>query len=162
MVVTVEDITERLALEAQLRQSQKMELVGQLAAGVAHDINNILTDHPGPHRLAAQCGARRIPDAMKSLKQIAAASDRAAGFVRHLLTFSRKQVVQTKILDLNAVLHNLESMLPRMLGEQITLELRCQPGLPPVAADAGMTEQIVMNLAVNCPRRHAARRHAAH
>jgi signal transduction histidine kinase/DNA-binding response OmpR family regulator len=148
MVVTVEDITERLALEAQLRQSQKMELVGQLAAGVAHDINNILTVIQGHTGLLLHT-ATAESHSMKSLKQIAAASDRAAGFVRHLLMFSRKQVVQTRILDLNAVLHNLQAMLTPMLGEQIALELHCQPGLPLVAADASMTEQIVMNLAVN-------------
>ncbi len=148
MVVTVEDITERLALEAQLRQSQKMELVGQLAAGVAHDINNILTIIQGHTGLLLQ-SATAESHSIKSLKQIAAASDRAAGFVRHLLMFSRKQVVQTKILDINTVLRNLQAMLAPMLGEQIALDLRCQQGLPMVAADASMTEQIVMNLAVN-------------
>jgi signal transduction histidine kinase/FixJ family two-component response regulator len=148
MVLTVEDITERLALQAQLRQSQKMELVGQLAAGVAHDINNILTIIQGHTGLLLHA-ATADSHTMKSLKQIAAASDRAAGFVRHLLMFSRKQVVQTKMLDLNGVLQNLQSMLPQMLGEQITLKLCCQPDLPKVAADASMTEQIVMNLAVN-------------
>src|SRR5580698_5601060 len=148
MVVTVENITDRLALEAQLRQSQKMELVGQLAAGVAHDINNVLTIIQGHTGLLLH-NATAESHSMKSLKQIAAATDRAAGFVRHLLMFSRKQVVQTRILDLNAVLQNLQSMLTPMLGEQITLELCCQPGLPLVAADSSMTEQIVMNLAVN-------------
>jgi PAS domain S-box-containing protein len=148
MVVTLEDITERLALEAQLRQSQKMELVGQLAAGVAHDINNILTIIQGHTGLLLQA-ATAESHSIKSLKQIAAATDRAAEFVRHLLMFSRKQVVPAKTLDLNTVLHSLEAMLTPMLGEQITLEIRCQPGLPPVATDASMTEQIVMNLAVN-------------
>jgi signal transduction histidine kinase/ActR/RegA family two-component response regulator len=148
MVVTVENITERLALQAQLRQSQKMELVGQLAAGVAHDINNILTIIQGHTGLLLHA-ATADSHSMRSLKQIAAASDRAAGFVRHLLMFSRKQVVQTKMIDINAVLHNLQTMLPPMLGEQITLKLTCQPGLPMVAADSSMTEQIVMNLAVN-------------
>jgi signal transduction histidine kinase len=148
MVVTVEDITARLALEAQLRQSQKMESIGQLAAGVAHDINNILTiiqGHAGLLLNAAPLDA----DATKSLKQISAASERAAGFIRHLLMFSRKQVYRTKILDLNAVLHNLEYMLPRMLGEHITLEVHCGPDLPRIAADIAMVEQIVMNLVVN-------------
>jgi PAS domain S-box-containing protein len=148
MVVTVEDITDRLAMQAQLRQSQKMELVGQLAAGVAHDINNILTIIQGHAGLLLHA-ATADSHSMKSLKQIAAASDRAAGFVRHLLTFSRKQVVQTKLIDLNNVLRNLQSMLPQMLGERITLKFTCQSGLPMVAADASMTEQIVMNLAVN-------------
>ncbi len=86
---------------------------------------------------------------MKSLKQIAAASERAAGFVRHLLKFSRKKVYRPKTLDLNALLRNLECMLPRMLGEQIALQIRCFPNLSSITADTGMVEQIVMNLAVN-------------
>jgi len=148
MIVTIEDITKRMALESQLRQSQKMECVGQLAAGVAHDINNILTIIQGH----AGIMLNSLPpdgDAVKSLQQISAASERAAGFIKHLLTFSRKQVFQTKVLDFNTVLRNMEIMLPRMLGEQIMLETRYGSGLPPVAADAGMIEQIVMNLTVN-------------
>jgi PAS domain S-box-containing protein len=148
MVVTVEDITERLALEAQLRQSQKMESVGQLAAGVAHDINNILTIIQGHAGLLLNAAPPET-DSAKSLKQISAASERAASFIRHLLMFSRKQVFQTKILDLNAVLRNLEYMLPRMLGEHITLETCYRSDLPSISADTGMIEQIVMNLVVN-------------
>jgi signal transduction histidine kinase len=148
MIVTVEDITKRLTLESQLRQSQKMECVGQLAAGVAHDINNILTiiqGHAGILLHSMPAG----DDAARSLAQISTAAERAAGFIKHLLTFSRKQVFQTRVLDLNSVLRNMESMLPRMLGEQITLEIRYAPGLPPVSADASMIDQIVMNLTVN-------------
>jgi len=148
MVVTVEDITDRLTLEAQLRQSQKMESVGQLAAGVAHDINNILTviqGHAGLLLNITPPGAESV----RSLKQISAASERAAGFVRQLLTFSRKQIFRLKILDLNTVLQNLGNMLPQMLGEDIVLETVCQPNLPHIEADTGMIEQIVMNLAVN-------------
>jgi two-component system cell cycle sensor histidine kinase/response regulator CckA len=148
MVVTVEDITARLALEAQLRQSQKMESIGQLAAGVAHDINNILTVIQGYTGMLLNT-ASLDTDSVKSLKQISAASERAAGFIRHLLMFSRKQVYRTKILDLNAMLHNLEYMLPRMLGEHIALEVHCSPDLPRIAADIAMMEQIVMSLAVN-------------
>jgi len=148
MVVTVEDITARLALEAQLRQSQKMESIGQQAAGVAHDINNILTIIQGHAGLLLNATSMDA-DSLKSLKQISAASERAAGFIRHLLMFSRKQVYRTKILDLNAVLTNLESMLPRMLGEHITLETRFGSDVPRIAADVAMVEQIVMNLAVN-------------
>jgi signal transduction histidine kinase len=148
LVVTIEDITAHLAMEAQLRQSQKMESVGQLAAGVAHDINNILTIIQGHSGLLLNTGALDS-DAVKSVKQISAASERAAGFIRHLLMFSRKQVYRTKILDLNAVLQNLEYMLPRMLGEHIALEIRCGAKLPRIAADIAMIEQIVMNLAIN-------------
>ena len=148
MVITVEDITERLMLEAQLRQSQKMESVGQLAAGVAHDINNILTviqGHAGLLLNAVPPGT----DSTRSVKQISAAAERAASFIRQLLTFSRKQIFRSKILDLNAVLQNLKGMLPRLIGEDITLEIQCQADLPCIQADAGMVEQIVMNLAVN-------------
>ena len=148
MVVTVEDITERLTLETQLRQSQKMESVGQLAAGVAHDINNILTVIQGHAGLLLNITP---PDSnsVRSLKQISAASERAARFVRQLLTFSRKQIFRSKILDLNTVLQNLQNMLPQMLGEDIALATRYQPNLPRIEADAGMIEQIVLNLAVN-------------
>jgi signal transduction histidine kinase/ActR/RegA family two-component response regulator len=148
MVITVEDITERLMLEAQLRQSQKMESVGQLAAGVAHDINNILTviqGHAGLLLNAVPPGA----DSTRSIKQISAAAERAASFIRQLLTFSRKQIFRSKILDLNAVLQNLKGMLPRLIGEDITLEIHCQLDLPCIQADTGMVEQIVMNLAAN-------------
>ena len=148
MVITVEDITERLMLEAQLRQSQKMESVGQLAAGVAHDINNILTviqGHAGLLLNAVPPGA----DSIRSIKQISAAAERAASFIRQLLTFSRKQIFRSKILDLNAVLQNLKGMLPRLIGEDITLETSCQPDLPCIQADTGMIEQIVMNMATN-------------
>jgi PAS domain S-box-containing protein len=149
LIVTVEDITRRLALESQLRQSQKMECVGQLAAGVAHDINNILTIIQG-HAGILLGSMPPASDAARSLKQISDASERAAGFIKHLLTFSRKQVFQTKVLDLNTVLRNMvDNMLPRMLGEQITLQSRYVSGLPSVAADASMIEQIVMNLTVN-------------
>jgi two-component system cell cycle sensor histidine kinase/response regulator CckA len=148
MIATVEDITERLTLEARLRQSQKMESVGQLAAGVAHDINNILTIIQGHAGLLLNAAPPNA-DSVKSLKQISAASERAAGFIRHLLMFSRKQIYQTKIMDLNAMLHNLEGMLPRMLGEHIALQIHCSPNLPCIAADNAMVEQIVINLAVN-------------
>ena len=148
MIVTVEDITQRLALETQLRQSQKMDSLGQLAAGVAHDINNILTIIQGHAGLLLNA-ATPDSDAAKSASQIAAASERAAGFIRHLLAFSRKQIYRTKILDLNAILQNLETLLPRMLGTHITLETRYGSQLPHIAADTALVEQIVMNLAIN-------------
>jgi two-component system, cell cycle sensor histidine kinase and response regulator CckA len=148
MIVTVNDITQRLALETQLRQSQKMDSLGQLAAGVAHDINNILTIIQG-HAGLLLAAAPPDSDAAKSSSQIVAASERAAGFIRHLLAFSRKQIYRTKILDLNAVLRNLELLLPRMLGNHIALEINCFPQLPNIAADTALVEQIVMNLAIN-------------
>lgn len=148
MVVTVEDITERLALEGQLRQAQKMESVGQLAAGVAHDINNILTIIQGHTGLLLNSTPPNT-DPARSLTQIFTASERAASFIRQLMMFSRKQVVQTKIIDLNSVLTNLDNMLASLLGEEIARETRYQDGLPAIEADTGMVEQIVMNLAVN-------------
>lgn len=148
MVVTVEDTTEHLNLEAQLRQSQKMECVGQLAAGVAHDINNVLTVIQG-HAGIMLNNVGQGGNMSKSLKQISAAAERAAKFIRQLLMFSRKQVFQTKVVDLDAVLHNVENMLSRLLGEDIVLETRYGGGLPCIEADTGMMEQVIMNLAVN-------------
>ncbi|HXT12032.1 MAG TPA: response regulator [Candidatus Angelobacter sp.] len=142
------DVTDALNLEAQLHQAQKMECVGQLAAGVAHDINNVLTIVQGHAGLLLV----KVPadsDSAKSLKQICSASERATRFIRQLLMFSRKQVIQTKVLDLNAVIHNLESMLNRMLGEDIALETATGGDLPCVEGDTGMLEQIIMNLVVN-------------
>jgi PAS domain S-box-containing protein len=148
MVVSVEDISERLSLEAQLRQSQKMECVGQLAAGVAHDINNVLTIIQGHARLLINNAPADAPVG-KSLEQISLSAERAARFIRQLLMFSRKQVIQTKLLDLNDVLHNLENMLSRMVGEDVSLEMRYDREIPCIEADVGMVEQIIMNLAVN-------------
>ena len=142
------DTTEHLSLEAQLRHAQKLESIGQLAAGVAHDFNNILTIIQGhSDRLLAQCdGDERITD---PLQQVSAAASRASSLTRQLLMFSRKQVMQPKVLDLNAVLGNMGKMLHRLLGEDIALELNCAPGILAIEADAGMIEQVIMNLAVN-------------
>lgn len=148
LVVTVDDITQRVELEERLRQSQKMESIGQLAAGVAHDINNVLTVIQGHAELLRETVRPGAPEE-RSVHQICAAADRAARFVRQLLLFSRKQVVQFKRLDLNQVLHNLVQMLPRLLGEDIHLELDCTEPLPAVEADLGMMEQVILNLAVN-------------
>jgi PAS domain S-box-containing protein len=142
------DVTDRLNLEAQFRHAQKLESVGQLAAGVAHDFNNILTVIQG----YADCLIARSPSdptTAKALKQISDAARRAAALTRQLLLFSRKQVIQPKVLDLNAVLQNLANMLQRLLGEDVALEFTYAPSLPPIEADTGMLEQVVMNLAVN-------------
>ncbi|HEV2391890.1 MAG TPA: response regulator [Verrucomicrobiae bacterium] len=142
------DITDVLNLEAQFRHAQKLESVGQLAAGVAHDFNNVLTVIQGyTESLLSRCQAD--PHSATALKQISDAAKRAATLTRQLLLFSRKQVLQTRVLDLNAVLQNLANMLLRLLGEDITLDAKYAPNLPRVEADAGMLEQIVMNLAVN-------------
>ncbi|MEK7780061.1 MAG: response regulator [Verrucomicrobiota bacterium] len=142
------EITEMLNLEAQYRHAQKLESVGQMAAGIAHDYNNIVTVIQG----YADCLLFKVngDDTLANpLKQISAAAKRAATLTRKLLTFSRKQVIQTKPLDVNAVLTDFGKMLPRLLSEDIALETNYVAKLPAVEADAGMVEQIVMNLAVN-------------
>ncbi len=142
------DITERHSLEAQLRQSQKMDSVGQLAGGIAHDFNNILTVIQGHVSLLAM-NTNLGASSLESAKQISLAADRAANLTRQLLTFSRRQVIQPCTLDLNEVVTAICKMLDRLLGEDIVLEVRCSPTLPKVHADPGMMEQILMNLVVN-------------
>ena len=144
----VMDITERKRLEEQLRQSQKMEAIGQLAGGVAHDFNNILTVIHGHASLLMTTG--RLSDtAARSAHQIGQAADRAAGLTRQLLTFSRRQVMQPRRLDMNEVVSNLTMMLGRILGEDITLQLNYWQHPAFVQADASMMEQVLLNLAVN-------------
>jgi len=145
---SVEDITERLNLEAQLRHSQKMESVGQLAAGVAHDFNNVLTIIKGHADLLL--AKENLPaDYSGSLERISSAADRAANLTRQLLTFSRRQVMQPEMLDLNEVIRNVARMLERTFGENIAVRLDPASDLPPVYADDGMLEQAITNLAVN-------------
>src|ERR1019366_687044 len=138
------DVTEVQSLEAQLRHAQKLESVGQLAAGVAHDFNNILTVIQGYSELLLARPATTGP-----LKQISLAAQRAAALTRQLLMFSRKQVIQTKVFEINAVLQNLAKMLQRLLGENIALDAHYDAGLLHIEADVDMLEQVVMNLAVN-------------
>ena len=148
VVVNSRDVTERQRLEEQLRHSQKMEAIGQLAGGVAHDFNNILTviqGHASLMRVAGELPARTAV----SVDQIYQAAERAAGLTRQLLTFSRRQVMQPKPLDLNTVLGNMARMLGRILGEDVVLQFDYAPGQPWVQADEGMIEQVLMNLAVN-------------
>ncbi len=142
------EITERLNLEAQYRHAQKLESVGQVAAGIAHDYNNILTVIQGYADFALPL-AGTDAQLITSLKQISGASRRAAALTRKLLTFSQKQIIQTKPLDLNAVLVDFGKMLPRLLGEDIALEITTASGLPAIQADVGMIEQVIMNLVVN-------------
>ncbi len=142
------DVTEHRELEEQLRQSQKMEAVGTLAGGVAHDFNNILTAVLGyaellENRIDLDDGTRR------SVEEIRKAADRAAALTRQLLAFSRKQILQPRVLDLNEVIRDTERMLSRLLGETIRIEMRLQAELPPVRADATQLQQILLNLSVN-------------
>ncbi len=143
-----EDITERRALEEQLRQSQKMEAVGRLAGGVAHDFNNLLTVIKGYSELILE--EIKESDPFRSeLDEIKKAADRAASLTRQLLAFSRQQVMAPKVLDLNSVIGNMDKLLTRLLGEDIILNAVLEAGLGRVKADPGQIEQVVMNLAVN-------------
>jgi two-component system cell cycle sensor histidine kinase/response regulator CckA len=142
------DVTEGKNLEERLRQAQKMEAVGQLAGGVAHDFNNLLGVILGYTGLSLD---RLSPDDphYKSISEIQKAGERAALLTRQLLAFSRKQVLQTKVLDLNTVVAGAEKLLERLIGEDIELLVVLNPALGRIEADAGQLEQIIMNLAVN-------------
>ena len=144
----VQDITDQLRLEAQLRQAQKMESIGQLAAGVAHDFNNMLTVIQG-HSGMMLSKANLPPELLDCAQAIYFAAERAAALTRQLLMFSRKNVMQPKPLDLRAVVSNLSKMLKRVLGETVTLEFHPPTDLPLVQADTGMIEQVILNLVVN-------------
>jgi PAS domain S-box-containing protein len=144
----VQDVTERVALEERLRQSQKMEAIGRLAGGVAHDFNNLLTVIMGYSQILRDGlpTESRLKDATA---QIRSAADRAAGVTRQLLAFSRKQVLSPRVIDLNNIMMNLDTMLRRLIGEDI--EVLTVPGrnLGTVKADPGQIEQVIMNLALN-------------
>jgi len=144
----VEDVTERISLEAQLRQAQKMEAVGQLASGVAHDFNNLLTVIQG-HGELVLATQNLTPRAKSGIEQIMQAGRRAAQLTSQLLTFSRKQIVQFRATDLNLLVSNLTKMLARLLGERVQVQLALGQNLPAINADSGMIEQILVNLAVN-------------
>jgi PAS domain S-box-containing protein len=148
VLLLAQDVSERALLERQLRQAQKMEAIGQLAAGVAHDFNNILTVVQGHAGLMQQGLAPGSPQ-RESLEQIMGATARAATLIRQLLMFSRKQVMQFRHLDLNDILHNAIKMLERLVGEHVQIAFRPQSPIPAIHADSSMVEQIAMNLAVN-------------
>jgi two-component system cell cycle sensor histidine kinase/response regulator CckA len=142
------DITFQVDLAHQLHQAQKLEAVGRLAGGVAHDFNNILTVISGNAELALADLPAGDPTA-EALKDIVEASRRAASLTRQLLAFSRRQILQPKVLDFNALVSGTEKMLRRLIGEDIKLSTRLQPNLAAITADPGQLEQILMNLAVN-------------
>ncbi|MBN9522360.1 PAS domain S-box protein [bacterium] len=142
------DVTGRKTLEEHLRQAQKMEAVGRLAGGVAHDFNNLLTVITGFAELLHGMLDDR-PDARPLVEEIGKAGRRAAGLTRQLLAFSRKQVLQPKLIDPNALLADLGRMLRPLLGEDIELALTLAPAVRRVRVDPGQLEQVVMNLAVN-------------
>jgi nitrogen-specific signal transduction histidine kinase/ActR/RegA family two-component response regulator len=143
-----QDITERKRLEEQLRQAQKMEAVGQLAGGVAHDFNNLLTAMRGYAELARR-GLEEDEPRRNDLDEVIANADRAAALVRQLLAFSRRQVLRPLVLDPADIMEGLVPMLRRLLGEDVELNTRTEPGLGRVKVDPSQLEQVIVNLAVN-------------
>jgi PAS domain S-box-containing protein len=144
----IRDITDQRLLEQQLQQAQKMEAVGQLAGGVAHDYNNILVAIlMNLSLLRTESNLR--PETAESIAELEREAKRAAALTRQLLVFSRRQTVQAVRLDFNDQLESMLKMLRRLLGEHIAIDADLAPGLPPLFADPGMLDQVVMNLCVN-------------
>ena len=148
LLAVIEDVSERHRLEAQLRQAQKLEAVGQLAGGVAHDFNNLLTIILGYAGLVASRLEDR-PELRRQVEEIANAGGRGAALTRQLLAFSRQLPVQPRIVDVNAVVTGVESMLRRLIGEHVELKMRLQAAAGRVLVDPGLIEQVIVNLAVN-------------
>jgi PAS domain S-box-containing protein len=142
------DITERKQLEEQFRQAHKMEAVGRLAGGVAHDFNNVLTIIRAQTEFLLADLAGDDPRRTDVL-EIQEAADRAAAFTRQLLAFSRRQLLQPEVLDLNGVVGGMEMMVRRLVGEDVVLLTKLHPHLPRISADPGQLQQVVLNLAVN-------------
>jgi signal transduction histidine kinase/ActR/RegA family two-component response regulator len=144
----VRDITEQRRLQQQLTQSQKMEAIGRLAGGVAHDFNNLLTVITSYSDLLFE-GLQPDDPRRDDVDQVRKAAEGAAALTRQLLTFSRQQVLEPRVIDLNSVIEHLKKILQRVIGEDIELSTTLEPELGAVKADVGHIEQIVMNLAVN-------------
>jgi PAS domain S-box-containing protein len=147
-VAVKRDVTRESELEHQLRQSQKMEAVGQLAGGIAHDFNNLLTIVAGYSQLVLD-GLEPNHPLRENVEEIARAGERAASLTRQLLAFSRRQILMPQVLDLNAVVANMDKMLRRLIGENIELVTHTASNLGHVKADPGQLEQVILNLAVN-------------
>ena len=145
---TVTNIAARKGLEQQLRQSQKMEAIGRLAGGVAHDFNNLLTVILGYSKLALSRTSRG-DFLYEQMDEIRKAGQRASALTTQLLAFSRRQILRPRVLDLNAVVSDMDKMLRRLIGEHIALVTVPDPALGRVRADPGQIEQVIMNLAVN-------------
>jgi signal transduction histidine kinase/ActR/RegA family two-component response regulator len=146
--VFAEDITERRMLERQLLQSQKMEAIGRLAGGIAHDFNNLLGVILGHSDILEQHAAAN-ERLRKSVEATRNAAERAAALTKQLLGFSRKQIVEPRVMDLNSSVMEIEKMLHRVIGEDIELVIRLEPNLGYVKADPGQLSQILMNLTIN-------------
>ena len=147
VVAATADISERKQLEEQLRQAGRLEAVGRLAGGVAHDFNNLLTIITGYSDLSLNNAATPEP-VRRNIEEIRRASGRAAALTNQLLAFSRKQVLQPKVVDINSIITDLEKMLRRLIGEDIELAIAQQP-VSSVEADPGQLEQVIVNLVVN-------------
>ena len=148
IVVNARDVTDRRKLEEQLMRAQKMEAIGTLSGGVAHDFNNILTVILGHTEILLQA-LQSSPAEYRQLKSIDEASRRASALTRQLLAFSRKQVLQPKVFNLNTLIEDLDKMLRRLIREDIELHTVTDPQLGATKADPGQIEQVVMNLVVN-------------
>jgi PAS domain S-box-containing protein len=147
VAVTFDNVTDVARIEAQLRQAQKMEAVGRLAGGIAHDFNNLLTAISGYSEFLI--GGTPEPKLRRYAEEIKRASDRAAALTGQLLAFSRRQVLQPRILDLNATVGDMDMMLRRLIGEDVELVTMLGAELAPVRADPTQIEQVIINLAVN-------------
>ena len=146
--IIAEDITERRVLENQFRQAQKMEAVGRLAGGVAHDFNNLLMVISGYTEVLLE-HTRKSNPLYPKIEAIHQATDRATTLTRQLLAFSRKQLLELKVVDLNVVVEDMERLLRPLIGENIELQTQLAPELGRTRADAGQIEQVIMNLVVN-------------
>ncbi len=147
-IAIVADITEQTRLEQQLTHSLKMEAIGRLAGGVAHDFNNVITVVSGYGHMILD-GVQNDSELREAAEEVLKAAERAAALANQLLTFSRHQVIQPKVLEINALVCDMERMLGRVIGEQIDLQVVARPGVARVRADAGQLEQVLMNLIVN-------------
>ncbi len=146
--IYIHDITERKHLEERLQQSEKLEALGRLAGGVAHDFNNLLTIIGGYGQMILEAAGSRDP-VRKNVATIVEAANRASALTRQLLAFSRRQMVQPKLLDLNRVVEKMNAMLRRLIREDVELVLVLEPGVGQVKIDPIQLEQVVMNLVVN-------------
>jgi two-component system cell cycle sensor histidine kinase/response regulator CckA len=149
LLVSIRDVTERRLMERQLRAAQKMEAIGQLAGGVAHDFNNVLMIISGSVQLMQSSTGHDPNSTARYLAQIESATEKASSLTRQLLAFSRQQVLRPTILDLNLIVTDLWKLLPRLLGEDVESVLHLASDLGSVNADRGQLEQVIMNLAVN-------------
>jgi len=148
VLAVVRDITEKKRLEEELREAQKLEAVGRLAGGVAHDFNNMLGIVMGYGELVLKLAGSDVK-LRSRMEQILKAAERCAFLTRQLLAFSRKQLLQPRILDLNAVISQMDEMLRGFIGEDVALVTTLAPGLGRVEADQGQLQQVIINLAVN-------------